>query len=77
MCKTPVVTFNIGIATDIIKDNRSGYIAKNFDPLDFSKGILKFLTNHNYIENIDKSIINKLTIKNQALQYRELFEDLL
>ena len=43
-CGTPVVAFEIGTALSVIKDQGTGYVAKNKDANDFAKGILSILS---------------------------------
>ena len=38
-CGTPVVSFNVGYALDLVKNTGTGYCASNFDSIDFSNGI--------------------------------------
>ncbi len=49
-CGTPVVAFEMGTAIDVVKENGTGYCAKNFDVYDFAKGIKSIfdLTNNEY-----------------------------
>ncbi len=41
MCGTPVVTFTIGTALDVTRDNINGYMARNFDDEEFADGLYK------------------------------------
>ena len=40
-CGTPVVTFEMGTALDVVKDRDTGYCAKLCDSEDFARGIAK------------------------------------
>ncbi|TAH29452.1 MAG: glycosyltransferase [Cytophagales bacterium] len=42
-CGTPVVCFEMGVATDLIIPNKTGYIAKLFDYNDLGKGIQEMI----------------------------------
>ena len=44
-CGTPVVAFKIGGLTDIVKHQKTGYLAKAFDIKDLAKGISWVLEN--------------------------------
>ena len=76
MCKTPIVTFNSGIATEIINDESLGYRSENYNIESYAKGILKYL-NNNYDVNDNLSIYSKLTLKNQVQSYKKLFKNLM
>jgi len=39
MCGTPVISFNMGAATDLVKDGLTGYLAKNKNPEELVAGI--------------------------------------
>ena len=41
MCGTPVVTFSIGTALDVIKEGVNGYMASNFDDDEFAYGLYR------------------------------------
>lgn len=43
MCGTPVVSFNMGVATDLVKENETGYIAELKNSQDLALGIEKVL----------------------------------
>jgi glycosyltransferase involved in cell wall biosynthesis len=43
MCGTPVVSFDMGVASDLIIENKTGYVAKLKDSNDLSFGIQKIL----------------------------------
>jgi glycosyltransferase involved in cell wall biosynthesis len=77
MCETPVIAFNIGIAPDIIQNERFGYLAENFNAKDFSKGLLKLLFEKSYENNSFGNMQKKLSLDNQSKSYIKLFEDLL
>ena len=76
MCKTTIVTFNSGIATEIINDESLGYRSENYNIESYAKGILKYL-NNNYDVNDNLSIYSKLTLKNQVQSYKKLFKNLM
>ena len=43
MCGTPVVTFSIGTALEVTREGENGYMAENFNDIDFVEKILKIL----------------------------------
>jgi len=52
MCGTPVVSFEMGVALDLVHTGKTGYRAKLFDSKDLSEGIryIIFLNNERYLE---------------------------
>ncbi len=44
MCGTPVVSFNMGVASDLVITNETGYLAKLRDAHDLANGIRELLT---------------------------------
>lgn len=42
LCGTPVVSFDLGTAVDVVVDKKTGYKAKYKDPIDFANGIYYF-----------------------------------
>ena len=77
MCKTPIVTFNTGIASEIINDKNIGYKADNFNIESYANGILQYLNTDNTVSNYDSPIYNELTLTNQIRSYKKLFSSLL
>ena len=69
MCKTPIVTFNSGIATEIINDEALGYRAENYSIESYAKGILKYL-NNDFKRDGNLSIHKKLSVSNQVERYK-------
>jgi glycosyltransferase involved in cell wall biosynthesis len=43
MCGTPVVSFEVGVAIDLVKNGITGFIAKKFDCYEYAEGILYLL----------------------------------
>ena len=62
-CGTPVVSFDIGVASDLIKDRGTGYCAKLKDSDDFAKGIKTIFD----LDEIEKKIMND-SCRNIALE---------
>jgi len=44
MCGTPVVSFNMGVASDLVITNETGYLAMLRDAHDLANGIRELLT---------------------------------
>ena len=63
MCGTPVVSFGIGVALDLVINGVTGYQAQNFSSQDFAFGLLKLL-------QLDFEETNKLSIscRNYAVE---------
>ncbi len=82
-CGTPVVSFNVGGISDLIKHKINGYLAKenNFD--DFYNGIDFFLSldlkkNINYLDLMEhKKFINNFSPITIAEQYTKIYNDLI
>ena len=55
MCGTPVVSFEMGVAFDLVITGKTGYRAKLKDTNDLAKGIMNILTldNTNYSKMAD------------------------
>ena len=62
-CGTPVVSFEIGTAIDVIKGKNTGYCATPGDPVDFAEGI-----NSIYKLSEDEYVYMKECCRNVALQ---------
>jgi glycosyltransferase involved in cell wall biosynthesis len=78
-CGTPIVAFNIGGLSDIVKHEETGYLADPFSISDYSKGIEwilsqngKDLRNKNYSRFLDKFSSTVV-----AKQYVETYENIL
>lgn len=68
----PIVATNHGGQTDIVKDNKNGYLAKVGDIEGMKKAVLKILSSNHARQRFveyDKSIIGKFSSKNIAEQY--------
>ena len=79
MCATPIVAFNIGVARDLIKSEKTGYLAKKYDADDFASGLAQYLLGNS--ERGHDAAVQKLREACrpdfQATQYILLFQDLL
>lgn len=69
---TPILCFDIGGMSDIVKQKDNGYLATPFDISDFSNGIKYILSNSFLIDS--KSIFDK---KFQFEEYKKLYENIL
>lgn len=67
-CGTPVISFPIGVALDLVIPHQTGYLAKYLDSDDMAKGIIEFYTmsEHKYKMISDNCIrlINQLLLDN-------------
>jgi glycosyltransferase involved in cell wall biosynthesis len=71
-CGTPVVSFNMGVAQDLIINSDFGYITENFDSEKFAENLYKTLFERNTKINMTPYDSNSIT-----KQYVELFNKLL
>ncbi|MFH1457316.1 MAG: glycosyltransferase [Patescibacteria group bacterium] len=71
-CATPVVSFNIGVASDLITSPDRGYIVKNYDTQEFCDSIYKVIFNENQ-STIDRRCLecHPNTVINK---YKKLFK---
>ncbi len=79
-CGTPVVAFDIGGNTDMIDHQQNGYLAKPFNSLDLTQGILYIFDNEYNIEfgnNARKKILDNFKIEDIAQRYTELYNQVL
>lgn len=78
MCVTPIVAFNVGVAPDLIKLRKDGYLAKNYSVDDFSSGLFQCLFGkRDYNNDANQELREDCRPSNQAKQYISLFEELL
>jgi glycosyltransferase involved in cell wall biosynthesis len=90
-CGTPCVAFDIGGMPDMIDHKINGYLARPFDPEDFAMGIdfvisggqnlkLEHMDNHK-IQDMKtmarKKAVNNFCIKKVAIQYSNLYKDII
>lgn len=70
MCGTPVVSFNMGVAFDLIITDETGYLVKLKDIYDLANGIKKLVN-----LDLDKYIIMKKNCRNMGLsKYAEIVQ---
>ena len=60
-CGTPVISFGVGGLLDIIDHKQTGYLAKPFDVIDLSEGILWVLSQNKNKKLSRRSRINALS----------------
>ncbi len=75
-CGTPVVSFNMGVAADLITRDDRGYIAKNFDASDFADGLYKLIAKNRFTGNASPNLF-ECSSEIIAGKYKNLFEKLL
>lgn len=80
-CGTPVVAFDIGGMPDLIDHEKSGYLARPFEPKDLAHGIVWVLedeTRHAMLRrHARKKVEASYAMDTVARQYRELYQDIL
>lgn len=76
-CGTPVVAFNIGGNGDMIDHRKNGYLAKEKDIADLTKGIewcVSNNTNGALSKNAREKVLSNYTIDIVAEQYKQIYE---
>lgn len=81
-CGTPVVSFDIGVAQDIVIDGQTGYKAELYDMQALFQGVLKIamLKGKDYIkmrENCVKLAVNKFSKEKSAENFIKIINNLL
>jgi len=79
-CGTPVVGFDVGGNSDMIKHQKNGYLAKPFDPTDLAIGIDWVLRATNYDElsvNARNKVLTEFDSEVVAKNYSELYASVL
>ncbi|MDD9196709.1 glycosyltransferase family 4 protein [Aliivibrio sp. S3MY1] len=79
-CSTPVVAFDIGGNSDLIKHKNNGYLAQPFDCSDLAKGIEWVLDNNRYSElcfNARDKVTREFDSKLVAEKYIQLYKEIL
>ena len=79
-CGVPVVAFDIGGLSDIVKHQQTGYLAKAFDVADFARGINWILENNKKLklaENARNQIKNNFSTEIIANKYIDIYDLLL
>ena len=74
-CQTPVVSFDIGVASDIINYVNMSYLAKNFNIKDFSLGLDQIIKSKN--QKSEEKFTDILKASYQIQKYISLFKELL
>jgi glycosyltransferase involved in cell wall biosynthesis len=79
MCETPIVAFDIGVASDILGSSQGGYIIKDYDINKFSSALYECLDKSNSVDQGQSSnnLRKQLTIKYQSKKYISLFKEIL
>jgi glycosyltransferase involved in cell wall biosynthesis len=77
-CSTPVVGFDIGGNSDLIKHKINGYLSRPYESLDLSIGILWTLKNSvNLGLNAREMVVRKFDYNVIAPLYRDLYDEIL
>jgi len=80
-CGCPVIAFNSSGLPDAVDHLKTGYLARSFDPVDLAAGIKMLLLNDEirtaYGHASREKAINKWSYKKVALQYNDLYEEIL
>ena len=79
-CGTPVVAFDVGGNSDMIKHQINGYLAKPFDTTDLANGIEWVLNNPNYndlCKNAREKVIREFDSVVVAKKYIKLYKEVL
>ena len=77
-CGTPMVSFDIGGVSDLVRHNITGYLAKSEDTQEFSNGIVKLLEDdplrQTMSENCRAIAVAEYKLELQAQRYIDLYK---
>lgn len=77
-CGTPIVAFKVGGLPDIVEHQRTGYLARPFDPLDLAQGVAWVLSDPQRLAHLRmqarKRAVACFDTVVVAKQYREIYE---
>ena len=77
-CGTPIVSFDVGGVTDLVRHKITGYLAAAEDIEDFSKGIVELLEDgqlrENMSQNCRKIVIEEYSLELQVQRYIKLYQ---
>ena len=78
-CEIPVVSYNLGVAPDLITYNTDGFIIDKYETKEFAKAILNclLLNKKTTITNQDNKLRVSCQLDYQVEQYKKLFGDLI
>jgi glycosyltransferase involved in cell wall biosynthesis len=80
-CGTPVVGFDIGGMPDMIEEEKSGYLARPFDPEDLARGIRLILESQCQNDNMSRAsrtrAVENFSIQNMTKNYLSLYKSVL
>lgn len=80
MAGTPVVAFNVGVASDLVIDNETGFIASNKNPESLCEAIVKIISKSDLeLKNMSKKArelgLKKFTNSMQAYHFEEIVKE--
>ena len=72
-CDIPVVSYNLGVAPDLITDNKDGFIIDKYETKEFAKAILNclLLNKKTTIPNHDNKLRVSCQLDYQVKQYKK------
>ncbi|MBN2662034.1 MAG: glycosyltransferase [Bacteroidales bacterium] len=79
-CKTPIIAFDTGGIKDLVIHQKTGYLSKHLDVVDFKNGILNFIENstvqigENARSHIVKNYSNEIIAKKAVEVYQSLLK---
>lgn len=80
-CGTPMVSFEIGGVSDLVRSDITGYLAKSEDTEDFKDGIIQLLRTPNLHQqmklNCRKIALSEYSLELQAQRYITLYQQIL
>lgn len=80
-CGTPMVSFDIGGVSDLVRPNLTGYLAKPEDPQDLMRGIVQLLEDKELCDRLSQSCreiaVKEYSQQLQAKRYLELYHQVL
>ncbi|MFX1519427.1 MAG: glycosyltransferase family 4 protein [Promethearchaeota archaeon] len=79
-CGKPIVSTRVGVASDIIKESKTGFFCKYSDPHDLARKILRVIGNDSITENAKKyrkSVLVKFDWSNVITKMEETYLEIL
>ena len=79
-CGTPVVAFDLGGNSDMIENQKNGYLAQPFDTTDLANGIKWVLNNQNYdqlCQRVREKVLKEFDSQVVAKRYIKLYEEIM
>lgn len=78
MCGTPVVSFDVGVSSDLVINNYTGYKARNYISEDLSNGIFSILnlTESEYIKMRNNCVLHSTSLCSEEILIQKIITNL-